>query len=182
VSDVANGVKAEYGLAEEGISQAQAAGVKLKEELSTAGIPLEKLHIFYSPFSRTKQTAEQVALTLGRPTAEEAHALRERYFGTEFELGSHTRYTEVWEVDAQDPTSAAGGTGESVQEVANRLSEFLQSLRDKVDTSSAMLLVSHGDTLQITQAMLTGEEEALKLHRSFALETGELRRLNPLCG
>jgi len=142
---------------------------------------MDKLYVCWSPFSRTAQTAEHACHAMGLATmhGEEACELRERYFGQDMELGSHSTYADVWEVDSTDPHQKAGGTGESVHEVAARVKTLLERLNDTEDPPSAILLVSHGDTLQITQAMLTGDDERLKGHRSFALETGELRRLNP---
>ena len=75
----------------------------------------------------------------------------------------------VWEVDAtaQGTSAAAGGSGESVAQVAARVDALLNALN--TDAKRPLLLVSHGDTLQITQALLTGDVERLRTHRQFAM-------------
>ncbi len=76
-----------------------------------------------------------------------------------------------------------GGNGESAQDVAERLGALLHCAL--ADQPRVLLLVAHGDTLQILQALLAqreaGADEArdavLANHRRFALQTGELRLL-----
>ena len=45
---------------------------------------------------------------------------------------------------------------------------------------AGVLLVSHGDTLQITQALIAGggKPDALRSHRQYSMETGELRKVS----
>ena len=89
--------------------------------------------------------------------------------------------------------------GESVADVASRLAGVL-SITDVEFHGSAVLIVGHGDPLQIFQAVLSGTRETpsflddvaglkkeslvvpsvLSQHRKFALNTGELRRVE-LC-
>eukprot|EP00884_Botryococcus_braunii_P011371 jgi/Botrbrau1/20234/Bobra.31_1s0029.3 len=64
-------------------------------------------HIYYSPFSRTQETAQEIARVIGIETNGEGFNseddLRERYFGDEFELETHDNYHVVWEGDTQNP-------------------------------------------------------------------------------
>jgi broad specificity phosphatase PhoE len=98
-------------------------------------------------------------------------------------------YERVWAADAADPTSRPGGDGESVVQVAARLRAALERLAGGAEQpllrsqTAALVLVAHGDTLQILQALLEqdahtpGETALLSTHRRFGMQTGELRRL-----
>lgn len=199
VSSLENGTKPEFGLAPQGVEQARSAGESLRKELEEMGVPVDSVKIRYSPFSRTTETARVVAGVLGvpfdGPSCKAAVELRERYFGPSYELLSHEKYAEVWAVDEADPFMAPEG-GESVADVASRLAAVLSS-SDTEFHGSAILIVSHGDPLQIFQAVLSGTKEnssfldevtdlkkkgllapsVLSQHRKFALLTGELRRV-----
>ncbi|GAQ87477.1 phosphoglycerate mutase family protein [Klebsormidium nitens] len=197
VSSVDNGVMPEHGLADAGKEQAKQAGRTLRNALVAEKVDVRTLSIFASPFSRTQETAAIAAAELAQdgegpesPSIQEAIELRERYFGPDFELRSHEKYPEIWAMDAKDPSVGPTG-GESVLDVAARL----QALVRKVESQTSgrhVLFVSHGDTLQILQALLSGAFlsqsllagsvetvvlKALSTHRTFALGTGELRRL-----
>ncbi|XP_025880663.1 uncharacterized protein [Oryza sativa Japonica Group] len=180
VSSLENGTKPEFGLAPQGVEQARLAGESLRKELEELGVPLDSVQIRYSPFSRTMETAREVARVLGvpfdTPSCIPAVELRERYFGPSHELLSHEkptppsyppgsgylisswlRYAEVWAVDEVDPLMAPDG-GESVADVATRFSQFLSAAEMELH-GSAILIVSHGDPLQIFQAVLKETKE-----------------------
>ncbi|XP_044455008.1 agropine synthesis reductase [Triticum aestivum] len=199
VSSLENGTKPEFGLAPQGVEQARSAGESLRKELEEMGVPVDSVKICYSPFSRTTETARVVAGVLGvpfeGPSCKATVELRERYFGPSYELLSHEKYAEVWAIDEADPFLAPEG-GESVADVASRLAGVLSSA-DVEFHGSAVLIVSHGDPLQIFQAVLSGAKEnpsflddasglrkeslvissVLSQHRKFALNTAELRRV-----
>ena len=98
----------------------------------------------------------------------------------------HSLYESVWRDDAADPRSVPGGNGESVVDVAARLEALLRRTL-AAEQPRVLLLVAHGDTLQILQALLAqGEADAsagealggcavLANHRRYAMTTGELR-------
>ncbi|XP_024379093.1 uncharacterized protein [Physcomitrium patens] len=201
VSHLSNGVLPNYGLAPSGFLQAEAAGALFLKELEMAGIPLDQVRIFASPFSRTLETAKVVADSMGvlmnaKPTIKFLEELRERYFGPPLELQSHEHYPEIWAIDAIDPLVGPDG-GESVADVAIRVSEAIMQMESEVQ-GCGVLVVSHGDTLQILQtvtyAALATMSSAgdgtlaslfadaitrpvLSRHREYSLLTGELRRL-----
>ncbi|KAG0601316.1 hypothetical protein M758_11G101400 [Ceratodon purpureus] len=201
VSHMNNGVLPIYGLAPSGLLQAEGAGELFLKELEVAGIPLDHVRIFASPFRRTLETAEAVVSTMStvahaKPAIKYLEGLRERYFGPPLELQSHEHYPEIWAIDAIDPLVGPEG-GESVAEVAIRVSEAIVHMEAEVQ-GCAVLVVSHGDTLQILQtvvhAALTAMSSSdngtlgshladvitratLSRHREYALLTGELRRL-----
>ncbi|XWS67629.1 hypothetical protein CRYUN_Cryun04dG0022100 [Craigia yunnanensis] len=103
------------------------------------------------------------------------------------------KYPEIWAMDEKDPFMRPEG-GESVDDVASRLSSAMTTMESEYQ-GCAILVVSHGDPLQILQTILSAASEqvvsscsdlALKIqavripsilsqHRKFALLTGELR-------
>ncbi|XP_058742735.1 uncharacterized protein LOC131615613 [Vicia villosa] len=199
VSSMENGTRPEFQLAPDGVNQAQVAGNSFQKELEANNIPLTNVRICYSPFSRTSHTAKVVATQLNIPfdasQCKVIDDLRERYFGPSFELLSHDKYAEIWELDAKDPFAGPEG-GESVKDVAGRLARTIAVIESEFE-GCAILVVSHGDPLQILQTVLhaankhkepTPDDLAsilaavqvapiLSQHRQYALNTGELRRV-----
>lgn len=189
----------QYGLAPAGFAQAKLAGELFLKDFQGTGIPADNLRIYSSPFSRTRQTAEAVIEVLEakglHPTIKFVEDLRERYFGPPLELQSHEHYSEIWDIDAKDPLIGPEG-GESAADVARRTSNTIATI-DKEVQGCAVLIVSHGDPLQILQTIIAqalgrkGTETdtfsarlheaidpfTLKQHRKFPMMTGELRRL-----
>ncbi|GLJ36620.1 hypothetical protein SUGI_0736620, partial [Cryptomeria japonica] len=195
-----NGVLPEYGLATDGILQANAAGHLFLKEITSENIPIEKVQLYFSPFTRTRQTTEAVGSVLNIPFASPqmkvTEELRERYFGPQLELQSHDHYPEIWALDEKDPFSPPEG-GESVADVASRLSTIVPKIEAECE-GYGILLVAHGDPLQIFQAILHASfhnhptekngileidmpgvmtPSILSQHRKFSLLTGELRRV-----
>ncbi|KAM7257846.1 hypothetical protein ACFE04_013587 [Oxalis oulophora] len=196
VSSLENGTREEYQLADEGMNQAHLAGQSFLKQLKDASIPIDNVRICYSPFSRTTHTAKLVEsvlnLPLQPPQSKVIENLRERYFGPTFELQSHDKYSEIWALDEKDPFMRPEG-GESVNDVASRLINTVATIESEYQ-GCAVLIVSHGDPLQILQTLLnaakqntaccdsfTSRIESVKVgpvlsqHRKYALETGELR-------
>ncbi|XP_057496134.1 uncharacterized protein LOC130781095 isoform X2 [Actinidia eriantha] len=119
--------------------------------------------------------------------------LRERFFGLSYELSSHDKYPEIWALDEKDPFMKPEG-GESVSDVVSRLTKALITIESEVQGCS-ILVVSHGDPLQILQTIIHAAKEhnelvgndlesriqavkvpsVLSRHRKYALLTGELR-------
>lgn len=108
--------------------------------------------ILHSDFRRTTETAERVAGHFGLTLAAEPR-LRERHFG-EFEGQSDARYAEVWALDARDPDHRRGGV-EAVTDVAARMRAVIDELEARHE-GETILLVSHGDPLQILLTALEG--------------------------
>ena len=115
--------------------------------------------ILHSDFRRTTETAERIARHFGLPLVAETR-LRERYFG-EFEGRTDDHYAQVWTRDAADPTHRHAGV-ESVVEVAARMTAVIDELEERL-AGETVLLVSHGDPLQILLAAIEGRE--LSRHR-----------------
>lgn len=115
--------------------------------------------LLHSDFLRTAQTAARVAMRFGLTPRPEPR-LRERHFGT-LEGGPDDHYPTVWARDADDPSHRAFGV-ESVASVATRMSAVLEDL-ERQCRGETVLLVSHGDPLQILLTALEGR--ALSQHR-----------------
>ncbi|GMN50083.1 hypothetical protein TIFTF001_019246 [Ficus carica] len=193
-----NGTGPEYALASEGINQAHLAGQLFLKELKENNIPIEDVRICYSPFSRTTHTAKVVASVLSIPfegsQCKAIEDLRERYFGPSFELQSHDKYPEIWALHEKNPFTRAEEGGESVDDVASRLTRALATMEAQFQGCN-VLVVSHGDPLQILQTILTAAKQhtgpgcddlesrikaarispIMSQHRNFSLLTGELR-------
>ncbi|XP_010436928.1 PREDICTED: uncharacterized protein LOC104720749 [Camelina sativa] len=196
VSSMENGVLPEYQLAPDGVAQARLAGELFLQQLKDNNIELDKVRICYSPFSRTTHTASVVAEVLNlpfvSPQCKMIEDLRERYFGPTFELKSHDKYPEIWALDEKDPFMGPEG-GESAADVVSRLASAIASMESDFQ-SCAVLVVSHGDPLQMLQNAFHSAKQqkgdglaeriqmsrvasVLSQHRKFALQTGELRPL-----
>ncbi|KAI3921995.1 hypothetical protein MKX01_005684 [Papaver californicum] len=202
ISTMENGVLSEYRLTTEGINQAELAGESFQVWLKEHNIPIENVRIFYSPFSRTKQTAEIVASVLHLPfeSSPQCKAMvefRERFFGPSFEFKDHNNIADIWDQDEKDPFLRPEEGGESAADVASRLGNAVQTMEKELH-GCVVMVVSHGDPLQILQAVLHGineykgpaeddfksRVEAIKIHstlshhrQKFALLNGELRQV-----
>lgn len=165
ISDPASGLLAEYGLSETGRKQVRAAA-------QGAMLPRTTL-IFSSDFSRVRQTAEIVREVFDADTMTLTPLLRERYFGN-WEKTSTTNYEKVWQFDRQSADKHENGV-EPLNAVLARTLQLIDSIERNYQNRD-ILLVSHGDTLQILQAGLAGV--SLRKHRELPhLETAEIRRL-----
>lgn len=165
VSRLATDQGGDYGLSELGRQQARDAA-------SRCGLGSGTL-IYSSDFARARQTAQIVRALLAAPAVTLAPALRERCFG-DWEGTSAGNYAAVWAADELDP----GHQEHDVEPAAAVLARAV-ALIDDLDKQHAdrdILLVSHGDTLQILQAGLAGIDPAA--HRSLPhLRTAEIRQL-----
>lgn len=115
--------------------------------------------IVHSDFLRTTETAARVAERFALALHAEPR-LRERRFG-ELEGQADSRYNDVWTLDAEDPVHRHYGV-EPVAAVAMRMREAIADLEASC-SDETILLVSHGDPLQILLTALEGQ--ALSRHR-----------------
>ena len=124
--------------------------------------------IIASDFKRTVQTASIAAAHYGVEYTT-SPLLRERNFEA-FELQPNSHYATVWHQDALNCTVKGV---ETTAGVAHRCKAIIEQL-EKVHSYKTIILVSHGDTLQIMQCVLQGLQPAL--HRSLEhFNPGELR-------
>ena len=165
VSCIENDRRGDYGLSELGRKQAL-------ESARACELPRDTV-IWSSDFSRARQTAEILRAHLDVPEVGLAEALRERCFG-EWEGSATENYAQVWAADETDAAHARGGV-EPVAAVLDRMTAFVVDL-DRRYSGRDIVLVSHGDTLQILQAAFLRMSPTR--HRSLpGLETAEIRRL-----
>lgn len=165
ISKAENGTKADYCLSELGREQARESAGR-----SSLG---PRTIIFCSDFSRARETAEIVAEVIGATVPQVSEALRERDFG-EFEEKPNAHYETVWAHDARNADHTEFSV-ESVNANIKRTTAFILELEERYDDED-ILLVSHGDTLQILQTAF--ERIDAHRHRSLAhLETAEIREL-----
>lgn len=133
------------------------------------------LAIFSSDFRRARETAE----ILGESTqceVELSPLLRERYFG-DWEATPNLNYQRVWEEDCKDEHHTRWNV-ESVSSVVERMLALIQRIEGQ-HSETTIVLVSHGDPLQMLQCVLEGKPPGL--HRELpSLGPGELRLLAPL--
>ena len=128
--------------------------------------------IVCSDFLRTLQTAQLVASTLNLPQPEQEVGLRERFFG-KWEGMSAEHYENIWQRDEMDKHSDDGV--ERPQEVAQRGLMVLERLEQQYQ-GEVILLVSHGDMLQILSTSIAGISP--HKHRSLPHhQTGEIKYL-----
>jgi broad specificity phosphatase PhoE len=165
VSRIENDRGGDYGLSELGRTQALEAAQACDLSSSTV--------IFSSDFSRARQTAEIVRAYLGAPEVNLSKALRERSFG-DWEGSATDNYARVWAADETDSDQVGSGV-EPVAAVVDRSTALIVDLERRY-SGRHILLVSHGDTLQILQAAFLRLSPTS--HRRLpALRTAEIRRL-----
>lgn len=169
VSDTQRGVSG-YGLSEKGELEVKASANKAR---------LEKVFnsdtiIISSDFTRARETAEILADVFGIDMITTSPKLRERFFGT-LDGKGHSGYEEVWRDDAKDSTHTNKEV-ESVEHVLDRSTLLIKELGLRYNDKT-IVLISHGDTLQILQTAF--EDISPSEHRNLTpLKTAEVRALN----
>ena len=170
LSHLKNGVKEKYTLTEKGEKQVADSVIKAKDSKLLNSDTV----IYSSPFSRCKRTAEIVREILevkGQIYFDDR--LKERRFG-DFEKTYNSNYQKVWDDDINDPGHKNSNV-ESAKEVQHRTLSLIEDLEKKY-TNRKILLVSHGDALQILQTGFLNMSPAV--HRGLKhLGTAEIREL-----
>eukprot|EP00439_Symbiodinium_sp_Y106_P042719 s1958_g5.t1 len=173
ISDPKVGTK-KYGLTKAGRAAVKRTGSRFIKSASS------RVVIVSSDFSRARETAQVFGKTLRkaglRCPVRLSTALRERRFGS-LEGGSDSRYNEVWSKDRRNAAARPFGA-ESAKAVQMRTAKLVSSLDRDLPDGADVVLVSHGDALQILQTAFQGISAAS--HRSLShLDRAELRALNP---
>ena len=146
VSSPENGLSG-YGLSRTGRSQARQA---------VDGFPDLDRHtlIYASDFLRTRETAQIAAGCLDTDTGITfTPLLRERFFG-DWELTPDKNYDRVWADDARHPPVTSGNV-EPVESVLERGIACVAGIEEQ-HSDRTVLLVAHGDTLQILLTFFKG--------------------------
>jgi len=168
VSNPVEGVE-KYGLTPTGRSQITSSVQRAKAQGQLNSSTL----IYSSDFKRCRESAEIASAILDCPP-HFTPALRERYFGI-WDFTHHSNYQQVWSLDEQDPTHTTWNV-ESTVAVLQRTSALIHDL-EALYVEASILLISHGDALQILQTAF--EHVSPALHRHLPpLATAEIRRLS----
>jgi probable phosphoglycerate mutase len=166
ISHPENGVHEDYALTELGRAQANTSAMN--------SLLTSQTILYTSDFSRARETAEIVQKILEVPEIHVSEKLRERHFGN-YEKTHSANYHEVWKFDRNDPDHMENGV-ESVHSVLKRATSLILEI-EKIYQDKDILLVAHGDTLQILQTGFLKVSPAQ--HRSLPhLEVAEIRQLN----
>jgi len=161
VSDPAIGCE-HFGLTQQGSEQVVASAMAYTGETFT--------QIICSDFLRTRQTAQLMAESLSLPSPQQDTGLRERFFG-HWEGKSAEHYQSIWQRDQITKQRADDGV-ESTEAVLQRGIELLKRLEQRY-LGQVVLLVSHGDVLQILRTAFVGKPP--QQHRSLPHhETSEI--------
>ena len=166
VSCIDNDSASNYGLTDLGRQQALMAA-------TGSGLSGDTV-ICTSDFARAAQTAQIVAAALGADDVTVTPALRERCFG-DWEGMSSENYATVWDADRASPDHAESRV-EPASAVLARATAFIVALEERY-SGRDILLVSHGDTLQILQTRFLGMNPGR--HRELPhFEPAQMRRFN----
>jgi len=165
VSDPAVGVE-RYGLTEKGRAEVREGAARFR---SRYGIDV----IFSSDFLRAMETARIAADVLGVAEVRGTELLRERWF-SDLDGTDNNNYKMIWELDADDPDHHAHGV-ESPRDVGSRVIEFL-SRREEERSGETVLVVAHGDILQILYCAANG----IPVRRHRSIETIRKAEIRPL--
>lgn len=148
--------------------RAQAVSTARATELSAGTL------VVTSDFARAYETARIAADIWGTNAPHIDIRLRERNFGS-LEGGPSHRYDEVWAADALGASLPEGV--ETVHQVALRTQSLVTELLSLPGTCD-IVLVAHGDVLQIAQTSIIGTSASA--HRALPhLGNAELRLLLP---
>ena len=145
---------------------------QVEEGVSRSRLGEETL-IITSDFVRARETAAVASRILNCAAPREDARLRERFFGA-YDGKEDSNYALVWKEDEKDGDNKKEGV-ESPREVTARIASLIDDLESRFSDRD-IILVSHGDALQLGQAWFEGKDP--RNHRSLThLETGEVRRL-----
>jgi probable phosphoglycerate mutase len=170
ISDPQNAVD-DWGLSDRGIAECKR--LLASRRLAIHGFRRAQTITYTSDFRRAAETARIFCELneLDEPILDDR--LRERNFGR-FENQSVDAYQQVWARDVDDDRHAFEGC-ESTGALAARLCDLLLDLESRWQDKS-IVLVSHGDPLQVFQTILLGMK--CNEHRTLPhLGNAELRPL-----
>ena len=161
-----------HGLNQVGHEQASNAHISLSTLFPFVSdyIARDQFFIYSSDFKRTQETAQGLCLGLGLDLEDIvlSESLRERSFGTLDLLEDDVNYARVWAADdaADDASGGLLEEGvESVLSVQDRSTRFIVEELEEEHVDDLIVLVGHGDLLQILQ---TGFQQMdPRLHRTL---------------
>ena len=148
-----------YGLAAEGRPTVLQTAEDIAASLTNTNE--HPLLIYCSDFSRTRDTAQllydrlvKLDIRVSEPPIAVPN-LRERYFGPEFDLTHADNYEKIWQYDPQTDDNDAHGA-ETPRQVMHRVMQLIERVESQ-NEGRVVVLVSHGDTLQMLLASACGK-------------------------
>ncbi|MBI4095085.1 MAG: histidine phosphatase family protein [Candidatus Liptonbacteria bacterium] len=158
-----------FGLSKKGKKQVKNSISKIKKSRLLGSDTI----IYSSDFLRAKETAQIAKKSLGARKINFHKNLRERYFG-KFDKTAFGNLDEVYKHDKRNANHTHKGV-ESPNKVLRRTVALINVL-EKKHKGKKILLVSHGDVLQILRAYFLNKHASH--HREIPyLETAEIREL-----
>jgi probable phosphoglycerate mutase len=157
-----------YGLTPDGRDQVVAS-------IGACGLLGRETVIVSSPFLRARESAELARDLLGCESFCLDVRLTERCFGI-LEGTSDRNYADVWVDDERGVDSQIPGV-EPLAAVRRRLVDLVQELEGRYRAGN-VLLVAHGDPLQILRTVFAGRP-ASEHRRHGTLDPGQLMELGP---
>lgn len=158
-----------YGLSPKGKKQVKFSVLKNKK----SKLLDSDVIIYSSDFLRAKETAEIAGKLLGIKKINFHKNLRERYFGR-YDKTSLDNIKKAWEHDEKNADHKHAGV-ESPNKVLKRTFALIGKL-EKKHKGRKILLVSHGDVLQILHTYFSGKP--VSHHRKIPhIETAEIREI-----
>lgn len=162
-----------WGLSERGAAECRR--LFAPERVAEHGFSPAGTVVYTSDFKRAAETAAIFCERNALPPPLTDPRLRERNFGR-LEKRSIDAYDLVWERDARDENNDFEGC-ESTAQLAARLKALLAELESRWQ-GKRIVLVSHGDPLQVLQTILLGLR--CNQHRTLPhLGNAELRPIEP---
>ena len=159
-----------YGLSKKGYEEVRESAKNAKKDCVLNSDTV----IMSSDFARARETAEIIADVLSVDMVTTTPKLRERFFGI-WDGTSNNNYKNVWDDDTHNADNSTNNV-ENIKSVLSRTTKLIEDLENRY-TGKNIVLVSHGDTLQILQTSFVGVIPST--HRSLAhLGTAEIRALN----
>ena len=124
-------------------------------------LPRDVDYIYYSPFQRTRETAEILAKELGCPSGADER-LRESGAGG-FEGQPHGTKDKFFSSTEEEFTNPLNGI-ETLNEVRGRVGGFLYEMEEK-HQGKKILIVSHGDPIWMIETVMLGlkAEQSIKI-------------------
>jgi len=164
----------DHGLGKWGLSELGRAQVTSSVEAAAQdGLLDESTEIHTSDFLRARESSDIAQRVLGASYVYLEKGLRERDFG-KLELTCLDLYREIWQEDSINPNRGIWGV-ESATSVMKRTTELVAHL-ERACRDKTILLVSHGDTLQILQCGFDGLPA--RAHKDVQpFKAGEIREL-----
>jgi glucosyl-3-phosphoglycerate phosphatase len=159
-----------YGLTPEGREQVRASVMQAVMN----GVLDASTIVYSSDFIRARETAEIASEILQSDGIVETTKLRERFFGN-WEKTHNSNYQKVWDDDEKDAHHKNYGV-ESASEVLSRTTSLIVDL-ESLYQGRTILLVSHGDALQILQTAFENVSPT-KHWQLSPLQTAEIRELS----